>query len=79
MSLYIENHKESTITKKLLGLISELCKVVGHRIETHKHLFLNTNNVQPKMKLRKQLHLQKHPKEKILRNKFSKRSKRLVH
>ena len=30
MSLYIENHKESTITKKLLGLIN------GLYIENHK-------------------------------------------
>ena len=40
---YIENHKDTT--SKLLELINEYCKVVGHKINTQKSLaFLYTNN-----------------------------------
>ena len=43
MTLYIENHKVTI--RKLLELISEFSKVVGHKINTQKSLaFLYTNN-----------------------------------
>ena len=43
MILYIENPKN--VTRKLLELISEFSKVVGHKINTQKSLaFLYTNN-----------------------------------
>ena len=43
MMLYIENPKDSI--RKLLGLISEFCKVAGYKINTQKSLaFLYTKN-----------------------------------
>ena len=43
MILYIENPKDSI--RKLLGIISEFCKVSGYKINTQKSLaFLYTNN-----------------------------------
>ena len=43
MILYTENHKDSV--RKLLELISEFSKVVGHKINTQKSLaFVFTNN-----------------------------------
>ena len=43
MILYIENPKDSM--RKLLELISEFSKVVGHKINTQESLaFLYTNN-----------------------------------
>ena len=43
MILYIRNPKN--IIRELLELISELTKVAGYKINTHKsHLFLYTNN-----------------------------------
>ena len=43
MMLYIENPKDSI--RKLLGLISEFCKVAGYKINTQKSLaYLYTDN-----------------------------------
>ena len=43
MILYIENPKDSI--RKLLGLISEFCKVAGYKINTQKSLaYLYTDN-----------------------------------
>ena len=43
MILYIENPKD--VTRKLLELITEYCKVVGYKINTNKFdAFLYTNN-----------------------------------
>ena len=54
MSLYIENHKDST--RKLLELIDEHNQVAGYQTNTQKSLaFLYTNNEKTE-KLRKQFH-----------------------
>ena len=54
MSLYIENHKDST--RKLLELIDEHNKVAGYQTNMQKSLaFLYTNNEKTE-KLRKQFH-----------------------
>ena len=55
MILYTENPKDSI--RKLLELISEICKVAGYKINTQKSLaFLYTNNENQKEKLRNQSH-----------------------
>lgn len=56
MILYIENGKHSN--KKLLGLINELSKLAGYKINIQKYLHVYTNNKISEGELRKQFHLQ---------------------
>jgi len=64
MTLYMENSKEYIHTK-LLELINKFSTVSRYKINIQNQLYFHTlaiNN--PKIrKLRKQLHLQEHPKE----------------
>ena len=51
MTLYIENPKDNI--RKLLELISELSKVTGNKINTHKSFaFLYTNNEKPEREMK---------------------------
>ena len=61
MILYSENHKD--YTKKLLELINELSEVARYKINSQRsvHCYTPVMNYQ-KGKLRKQSHLQLHPK-----------------
>lgn len=62
MILYVENSKDS---QKLLRLTNEFSKGVGYKINEQKPVaFLYTDNEQSE----KQFHLQKHQKNKILKN-----------
>ena len=52
MMLYTENPKDSI--RKLLGLINELGKVAGYKINTEKSVaFLYTNNERPEREMKK--------------------------
>ena len=73
MILHIENPKECR--NKLLGLISS-----ASFQNTKNQLYFYTlarNN--PKIQLRKQSHLQRHQKNKILKNNFNKINAKHVH
>ena len=61
MILYIEDPQDST--KNLLELINEFSKAAGYKIKVQKSLhFYILIMKQQKEKLRKQSHLQLHPK-----------------
>ena len=56
MKAYIENHIDST--KKLLDLISEVGKIVGHKVNIQKSkAFLYTNSEISETKIRKKIPL----------------------
>ena len=55
MIVYIENQIDST--KKLLNLISEFDKTVGHKVNIQKSkAFLHTNNEISRREMRKKIH-----------------------
>ena len=57
-SLY---RKPESLHQKLLELISELCKVVGYKINIHKSVaFLSNNNESTEREINKMVHLQLH-------------------
>ena len=59
--LHIENPKDNI--KKLLELINEFSKVVRYKINIQKLVvFLYTNNILAEREIKKQSHLQLHPK-----------------
>ena len=62
MILHVENPKDAT--RKLLELINEFGKVVGHKINARKYLaFLSPTTKNQKEKLRKHSHLPLQQKE----------------
>ena len=72
MILYIENPEVSS--QKLLELINELSKVVGHKINIQKSVAsLYTNNELSERESKKQSCLKLHQKNKEPRKKFRRR------
>jgi len=56
MTVYVENPKESTTTKKLLELISDYGKVSGYKDNMQKSITsLYTSNEQVKFKIKKRV------------------------